>query len=113
MPLGHNKGTELPTLRERLLAMGPGYGPSSPERIIRTEAAAMLQTAAEALGEIAQWAEAYPADMFAEPDFAAVNKALTDAGIPEQMDRLHASWARHLITGVGNIARAALERLNQ
>jgi hypothetical protein len=52
MPLGHNKGTELPTLRERLLArrsddafIGASmlFNPDGPA------AAAMLQTAAEAL----------------------------------------------------------------
>ncbi len=59
MPLGHSKGTELPTLRERLLRIERGEDNLAMMEAVGAdrwfanpdgpEAAAMLQTAAEAL----------------------------------------------------------------
>lgn len=63
----------------------------------------------EALGQIVQWADAYPREVFEEPDLKAVKTLLTDAGMRVQMDRMHAAWARHLTEGFGRIARQALQ----
>lgn len=63
----------------------------------------------EALTSIVQWAEAYPKHIFPEPDDAYLAKAhevLTANGMA--LDRLSASAMRHVVTGVGDIARAAL-----
>ena len=60
----------------------------------------------DALTRILNWAEAYPLDVFPEPDFQAVQAALQNAGI--SLAQVSASNMRHVIQGVGDIARAAL-----
>lgn len=59
-----------------------------------------------ALQQIVQWSEAYPLDVFPEPDFKAVQVALLNAGL--SLDCVSASNMRHVITGVGKIAKEAL-----
>lgn len=59
-----------------------------------------------ALRRIVQWADAYPLDVFPEPDFALAAEALKGAGMT--LDAISASNMRHAIKGVGAIARAAL-----
>lgn len=64
----------------------------------------------EALERIAKWAAAYPTDIFPEPDDAYYKRAhevLTANGMT--LDRLSAAAMRHVVNGVGEIARAALE----
>lgn len=58
------------------------------------------------LQKIVNWANAYPLDIFPEPDFKKVRAALEAAGI--SLDQVSASNMRHVVTGVGNIARNAL-----
>ena len=77
------------------------------------EAAATLEDAAdeiermrEALLRVAQWAEAYPEDIFPPVDVASAREKLGDDAL---FSRLHAEWARHLHKGIGAIARAALK----
>jgi hypothetical protein len=60
---------------------------------------------AEALSRVAQWAEAYPEDIFPPVDLDAVREKLGDDAL---FSRLHAEWARRLCKGIGDIARAAL-----
>jgi hypothetical protein len=60
----------------------------------------------DALTRILNWADAYPLDVFPEPDFQAVQAALQKAGI--SLAQVSASNMRHVIQGVGDIARAAL-----
>lgn len=65
----------------------------------------------DALREIAQWCEAYPVKVFpelTENDFVMAAAAL--AGVGLSSDRLHAAWARHLLSGIGKIAREALPK---
>lgn len=64
----------------------------------------------DALARIAQWADAYPRDVFtplSDCDIKQIGQVVTDAGF--SFDALHASWARHLIDGIGGIARTALQ----
>jgi hypothetical protein len=61
----------------------------------------------EALERIDQWADAYPLEVFPEPDMKAVRKALEAAGIT--IDCVSASNMRHVITQVKHITSAALE----
>lgn len=66
-------------------------------------------TALEALKRIVQWADAYPLDVFPEPDSAYYLKAsevLAANGMT--LDRLSAAAMRHVVEGVGKIAREAL-----
>jgi hypothetical protein len=60
----------------------------------------------EALLRIVQWSEAYPLDIFPEPDFGKANEVLNAAGI--SLGAISASNMRHVVEGVGKIARAAL-----
>ena len=61
----------------------------------------------EALEQIAQWSEAYPTEVFPEPDFARAAAALASSGM--SIDAVSASNMRHATNGVGKIARAALK----
>lgn len=61
----------------------------------------------EALLRIVQWADAYPLDIFPEPDFKKAHEVLTANGMT--LDAISASNMRHVVTGVGKIARAALQ----
>ncbi len=58
------------------------------------------------LEEIIQWSEAYPLDVFPEPDFGKAQKLLKDGGMT--LDGISASNMRHVITEVAKIAKAAL-----
>lgn len=61
---------------------------------------------AEALHRIVQWSEAYPVDVFPEPDFKKARELLEAGGIT--LDAVSASCMRHVVDGVGGIARAAI-----
>lgn len=67
---------------------------------------AEIERLREALEQISQWADAYPLDIFPEPDFKAVRVALEAHGLT--LDSVSASNMRHVVTGVGRIARQAL-----
>ena len=60
----------------------------------------------EALRKIVSWSEAYPLDIFPEPDFKKAHEVLNANGMT--IDAISASAARHTVEGVGKIARAAL-----
>jgi hypothetical protein len=61
----------------------------------------------DALHRIEQWAQAYPLDVFPEPDFKRARELLAAGGI--SLDSISASNMRHVVEGVGKIARGALE----
>ena len=64
----------------------------------------------EALRRIVQWADAYPTDIFHEPDEEECKLAaevLRDNGMT--LDAFSASMGRHCLKGVGEIARNALK----
>jgi hypothetical protein len=60
----------------------------------------------DALQRIEQWSRAYPLDIFPEPDLKAVAGILKSYGYT--LDAVSASMARHVLDGVGKIAREAL-----
>jgi hypothetical protein len=61
----------------------------------------------EALENIKQWSEAYPLNIFQEPDLNEAHRLLMAGGIT--LDAVSASTARHVVKGVGEIARNALK----
>jgi hypothetical protein len=61
----------------------------------------------EALQQIVAWSEAYPLSVFAEPDLKKARALLEAGGI--SLDSISASCMRHVVEGVGKIAREALE----
>jgi hypothetical protein len=68
-----------------------------------------LAKAVEAHQRIVQWADAYPLAVFPEPDFKAVQQALSAAGL--SLDAVSASNMRHAVKGAGNISRAVLAEI--
>jgi hypothetical protein len=62
----------------------------------------------DALQRLVQWSEAYPLDLFPEPNWKRAQQALEAAGIT--LDAVSASCMRHVVEGVGRIAREALEQ---
>ena len=64
---------------------------------------AALETA---LQGIATWSDAYPLDVFLEPDFKKAHEVLKAAGMT--LDAISASSIRHVVEGVGKIAKSAL-----
>jgi hypothetical protein len=60
----------------------------------------------EALQHIVSWSEAYPLAVFPEPDFKRAAALLKAGGIT--LDAVAASCMRHVVEGVGKIAREAL-----
>jgi len=67
------------------------------------EAAERLE---DALEDIRQWADAYPTDIFPEPDFQRAHAVLTAAGMT--LDAISAAVMRRAVERIGKIARAAL-----
>lgn len=61
----------------------------------------------DALQKILQWSEAYPLDIFPEPDWAYARVLLGHGGI--SLDAISASCNRRVVNGIGDIAREALE----
>lgn len=61
-----------------------------------------------ALHQIDAWSRAYPLTVFPEPDFAKAAEVLKAAGMT--LDAISASNMRHVVEGVGGIARGALNR---
>lgn len=60
-----------------------------------------LERANDALDSIAKWTEAYPVEMFPEPDMARATKALADAGI--EIGAVSGKAMRHVVSGVARI----------
>lgn len=69
--------------------------------------ASRLDRYQEALASILTWANAYPLQVFPEPDFKKAHEVLTAAGLT--LDAISGSNMRHALVGVGNIAREALK----
>ena len=67
----------------------------------------MIERYEEALQQIVQWSKAYPLDIFPEPDFKKASELLKAGGMT--LDAISASCMRHVVEGVGKIAREALE----
>ena len=70
------------------------------------ELRAKLEAREDALRQIAQWADAYPLDVFPEPDFQRASALLMAGGIT--LDAISASNMRYVVKEVGLIAKTAL-----
>jgi hypothetical protein len=68
-----------------------------------TDALDLLESA---LQKIVQWSEAYPLEVFIEPDWKKAAELLKAGGIT--LDSISAACMRHVVEGVGEIAREAL-----
>jgi len=61
----------------------------------------------EALWRISQWSDAYPLEIFPEPDLKKARALLEAGGIT--LDSISAHCMRHAVEGVGKIAKEALD----
>lgn len=61
----------------------------------------------QALHRIKSWSEAYPLEVFPEPDLVKARQLLEAGGLT--LDAISAHCMRHVVEGVGLIARDALE----
>jgi len=59
-----------------------------------------------ALQRIVQWSEAYPLEIFPPPDYPRARAVLEANGMT--LDAISADCMRHVVEGVGKIAREAL-----
>jgi hypothetical protein len=62
----------------------------------------------DALQSIVQWSETYPTSVFPEPDLKKARALLEAGGIT--LDSVSAYAMRHVVVGVGKIARDALKK---
>jgi len=72
-----------------------------------TEAADDIARLTAALQEIEQWAQAYPLSIFPKPDLKRAHELLQAGGIT--LDAISADAMRHVVEGIADIARRALE----
>ena len=72
---------------------------------------AKLEATEDALRQIVSWANAYPLKVFPEPDFARAHELLKAGGMT--LDAISASNMRHVVEGVGRIAKEALVAVQQ
>jgi hypothetical protein len=71
------------------------------------ELRARVEELKEELQRIVRWGEAYPLDVFPEPDLKRARELLEAGGMT--LDAVSASAMRCVVTGVSKIARAALK----
>lgn len=76
-----------------------------------------LSDATEALHKINEWSnKAYSEEIFtdlSDGEMKMIQAGLSKAvcGVSNAMDRLHASWGRHLLDGIGKMSAAALSKI--
>ena len=96
---------------DRTAEFAPGEQVLPPEaRQMLHESGRLLGKAHQALTEIRQWCEAYPTTVFTPLSREQLGEAAIVLGeINIDIGALHAEWARHLLDGIGKIAREALD----
>jgi hypothetical protein len=95
---------------ERIIVYRDRSGRSREGREMLADAANEIDKLRGALQRIEQWSDAYPLDMFPEPDLKKAAEVLKANGMT--LDAISASCMRHVVEGVGKIAREALELRN-
>jgi hypothetical protein len=73
---------------------------------LRQELRAENERLREALERVHQWTEAYPLDIFPEPDWEKANELLSAGGMT--VDSVAAGSLRRVVSVIGKITRAAL-----
>ena len=99
--LAHISSSAIDAVLARRLREAARTGPWEPRSEVRCECERMQ----EALEQIVRWSEAYPLDIFPEPDLKKARELLEAGGIT--LDAVSAHCMRHVIDAVGNIAREA------
>lgn len=94
-------------LVERLIAYRDRPGRSREGRDLLADAANEIDQLRDALRRVVQWSNAYPQNIFPEPDFEKAAEVLKAHGMT--LDAISASCMRHVIDGVGSIAKESLK----
>jgi len=81
------------------LGLATGHGDT--EQDLLDEIGAQVKEMQDKLIKLRQWTEAYPLDVFPEPDFKKAAKALKENGMT--LDAISASNMRHVLKGVQDI----------
>lgn len=76
------------------------------DKEVMDAAANVMDGMREALLSIVSWSNAYPLSVFPEPDLKKARSLLEEGGI--SLDSISAHCMRHVVVGVGQIARKAL-----
>jgi hypothetical protein len=104
-----------PLIKKKILALGGSVPVSEVDALAarvaeleaeKAEFESSLEIYENALNRISQWAQAYPLEVFPEPDFDKARELLKAGGMT--LDAISASNMRYVINGVGDIANKAL-----
>lgn len=103
----------------RKLSMSIGESPSSQATILELSSALLAaeqrgrekerekrEDLEDVLHQVKQWCDAYPLDIFPEPDFKHAHELLTAGGMT--LDAISASNMRHVCTGISKIIAPAI-----
>ena len=69
-----------------------------------------LNIAINALKRLENWTEAYPLEIFPEPDFIKVKEALHEKGL--SLDQVSASNMRYVVSKINDIVKDALNEID-
>lgn len=83
------------------LNLGLSTGHADTERDLLHEIGSQIEEMNDKLHKIRQWCEAYPIDVFPEPDFKKAAKVLKENGM--SLDSISASNMRHVVNGIKSI----------
>lgn len=89
----------------RTRLVGDGCQICNPEKALEV-ANDRIADLEEALRKIANLADAYPIEVFPEPDWKKSNEVLNAAGL--SLSRISAANMRHVVTRVADIAKSVL-----
>jgi DNA-binding GntR family transcriptional regulator len=94
---------ECPTCAER------GYDNTDYHRLHRAwcDSVAEIERLRAALEQVQQWTEAYPLDIFPEPNWREARRLLEAGGMT--LDSVSAGAMRRVVDGIGKITSAALK----
>ncbi len=93
--------TDVERLVMWALELGLATGHADTEQELLDEVGSQIEEMSKKLYKIRQWCEAYPLDVFPEPDFKRAAKVLKENGMT--IDAISASNMRHVLTGVKKI----------
>jgi len=83
------------------LDLGLSTGHADTEQDLLAEVGGQIEEMTDKLCKIRQWCEAYPLDVFPEPDFKKAAQVLKDNDMT--LDAISASNMRHVLAGIKNI----------
>ena len=97
----------LKEVREELASWGLRLAMGPPQNWVSDQGEEM-QRMEQALQRVLQWAEAYPIEIFREPDWARAAEVLDAAGL--SLDAISASCIRRVLNEIAATARQGLRR---